>query len=104
MIATTIHRIGRSAKTTIAGTIDRALAHKVRLNLTVGTLDKFHFTGLHEPESKNVYQLRTFSTQQVGTVTKTLHALDMEAVRQIKLELMEVDANSDGRYARSGTK
>jgi len=32
-----------------------------------------------------------------GTITKTLKALDMSVVRQIKAELMEVDANSDGR-------
>jgi hypothetical protein len=31
-------------------------------------------------------------------VEKPLQALDMAVVRQIKAELMEVDANSDGRY------
>lgn len=37
------------------------------------------------------------ATGEKGTVTKTLQALDMAVVRQIKAELMEVDANSDGR-------
>jgi hypothetical protein len=103
MIATTMYRIGKSAKTPLASAIDRALAHQVKSTLTVGTLDKFHFSGLLKTESKNTYQLRTFSTQQVGTVTKTLHTLDMKVVQQIKSELMEVDANSDGRYARKRT-
>jgi hypothetical protein len=31
-------------------------------------------------------------------VEQPLQALDMAVVRQIKAELMEVDANSDGRY------
>ena len=34
---------------------------------------------------------------EVGKVERTLKALDMALVRQIKAELMEVDANSDGR-------
>lgn len=35
--------------------------------------------------------------KEVGKVERTLKALDMAIVRQIKAELMEVDANSDGR-------
>ena len=35
--------------------------------------------------------------REVGKIEKTLKALDMAVVRQIKAELMEVDANSDGR-------
>jgi hypothetical protein len=35
--------------------------------------------------------------KEVGKVERTLKALDMALVRQIKAELMEVDANSDGR-------
>ena len=35
--------------------------------------------------------------KEVGKVERTLKALDMAVVRQIKAELMEVDANSDGR-------
>jgi hypothetical protein len=93
MIATTMHRIGRLTKTPIASAIDRVLAHQVKSALNVGTLDKLHFSGLQKPDSNITYQLRTFSTQQVRTVTKTLH-------EQIKAELMDVDANSDGRYAR----
>ena len=34
---------------------------------------------------------------QRGTVTKTLKALDMAVVRQIKAELLSVDQNNDGR-------
>jgi demethoxyubiquinone hydroxylase (CLK1/Coq7/Cat5 family) len=34
---------------------------------------------------------------ETGTVEKTLSALDMSVVRQIKAELMAVDVNSDGR-------
>jgi hypothetical protein len=35
-----------------------------------------------------------------GRIEKTLKALDMSVVRQIKAELMEVDANSDGRQVQ----
>jgi hypothetical protein len=35
--------------------------------------------------------------KEIGKVERTLKALDMALVRQIKAELMEVDANSDGR-------
>lgn len=97
MISTTMHRFARSTKTPIASAIDRALAHQAKSAYTIGTLDKRHFSGLPKSESISTYQLRTFSTQ--STTTKTLRALDMEAVHQIKAELMEVDANSDGRYA-----
>lgn len=37
------------------------------------------------------------TTRELGKVEKTLKALDMAVVRQIKAELIEVDANSDGR-------
>ena len=45
---------------------------------------------------KNVH---TFSSMAMppGTVEKPLQILDMAMVRKIKAELMEVDANSDGR-------
>jgi hypothetical protein len=39
----------------------------------------------------------TAPIRELGKVEKTLKALDMAVVRQIKAELMEVDANSDGR-------
>lgn len=39
----------------------------------------------------------TTAPNEIGTVTKPLKVLDMRVVRQIKAELMEVDANSDGR-------
>ena len=38
------------------------------------------------------------ATKEMGYIQKPLEALDMALVRQIKAELMEVDANSDGRY------
>jgi hypothetical protein len=37
------------------------------------------------------------SAQGKGTITKTLKALDMAVVRQIKAELLSVDQNNDGR-------
>jgi hypothetical protein len=40
---------------------------------------------------------KTHAVEQ-AYVEKPLQALDMAVVRQIKAELMEVDANSDGRY------
>lgn len=101
MILSTMHRFARSTKTPFTAAIDRALVHQAKSACTIGTLDKWHFSGLLKPESVTTYQLRTFSTQ--SATTKTLSALDMEAVRQIKAELMEVDANSDGRYARFRT-
>jgi len=41
--------------------------------------------------------VRDVPAKEVGKVERTLKALDMAIVRQIKAELMEVDANSDGR-------
>jgi hypothetical protein len=35
-----------------------------------------------------------------GTITKTLKALDMAVVRQIKAELLSVDRNNDGRQVQ----
>ena len=60
------------------------------------------------PEQQHEEQ-RWFSTNSTtseadsspGFVQKPLEALDMALVRQIKAELMEVDANSDGRYVNS---
>lgn len=40
------------------------------------------------------------STQGKGTITKTLKALDMAVVRQIKAELLSVDKNNDGRQVQ----
>ena len=42
-------------------------------------------------------QTLAFPAKEIGKVERTLKALDMALVRQIKAELMEVDANSDGR-------
>jgi hypothetical protein len=42
-------------------------------------------------------QTLDFPVKEIGKVERTLKALDMALVRQIKAELMEVDANSDGR-------
>ena len=96
-----MHRFARTTKTPFITTIDRALAHQTKLTYTIGILDKRHFSGFPKPDSVTTYKLRTFSTQ--STASEALRALDMEAVRLIKAELMEVDANSDGRYARFRT-
>jgi hypothetical protein len=42
-------------------------------------------------------QFSTDPTAQAGFVEKPLKALDLALVRQIKSDLMEFDANSDGR-------
>jgi hypothetical protein len=55
--------------------------------------------------SKATSQAHAFSSMAAalprGTLEKPLQVLDMAIVRKIKAELMEVDANSDGRYATS---
>lgn len=93
MLSTTMQRIGRSAKTPIAIAIDQALARQAKAAFSSATLN-FSVGVANKKPAVNVYpiQIRTLSLQ----------ALDMAAVRQIKAELMEVDANgnADGRYAR----
>lgn len=102
MIATAIHRFGRTAKTPFATAIEKIIAYQTKSAIFVSTLDSHHFSGLIRTESPLTFQiqLRSFSTapaKNKGAVTITLQALDMAVVRQIKAELMEVDANSDGR-------
>jgi hypothetical protein len=94
MMSTTLTRIGRSAKTPIATAVDRALAQQATSAFSTATLN--HFSALQSPTtstSANTFpiQIRTLSIQN----------LDMTAVNKIKAELKEVDANSDGRYARN---
>lgn len=92
-----INRCGKAAKTpALATAVDRALAHQARSAFSSATIH--HFSGVvdrNHNASANIYpiQIRNLSLQ----------ALDMAAVRQIKAELMSVDANSDGRYARRFT-
>lgn len=84
-----LQRIGRSAKTPI----NQALARQAKSAFSTATLN-LSSTLNNKPKTVNIYpiQIRSLSLQ----------ALDMAAVRQIKAELMEVDANgnSDGRYAK----
>ena len=90
MIANSLHRIARSS-----------IARSNTFNALVYA---------HAPSAMRAvqvtpiaFQLKTFSTEAVNNtsafVEKPLKALDMAVVRQIKAELMEVDKNSDGRYA-----
>lgn len=91
MMLTSMQRIGKSAKTPLASIIDQAFARQAKSALSTATTN--HFSGLSvksTPMNAFAIQVRPLSLQ----------ALDMAAVRQIKAELMEVDANSDGRYAR----
>ena len=48
--------------------------------------------------AKQVHPFSSMATMTPGTIEKPLQVLDMSMVRKIKAELMEVDANSDGRY------
>lgn len=47
---------------------------------------------------KKAHAFSSMAAMSPGTIEKPLHVLDMAMVRKIKAELMEVDANSDGRY------
>lgn len=93
MMSTTIQRIGRSAKTPIAAAIDQAVARQAKSAFSTVTIN--HFSGIRNSTSVN-------NTFPIQIRALSLQALDMAAVRQIKAELMEVDAlgNGDGRYAR----
>lgn len=92
-MSSTIQRIGRSAKTPIATAIDQALARQATAAFSTASLNFSAGAFAANKRAVNVYprQIRSLSLQ----------ALDMAAVRQIKAELMEVDANGngDGRYA-----
>ena len=89
-IMMSLQRIGRSAKTPI----NQALARQAKSAFSTATLNLSSTLVNNKPKTVNIYpiQIRSLSLQ----------ALDMAAVRQIKAELMEVDANgnSDGRYAK----
>jgi hypothetical protein len=97
MISTSAMRLAR-------GPVRRALTHNFTQQTTpaIGSAitqpafttffnsPKFHSTiALDQPLN--------FPAKEIGKVERTLKALDMALVRQIKAELMEVDANSDGR-------
>lgn len=60
----------------------------------IGGTPRFHSTMAVSPADP---------TRELGKVEKTLKALDMAVVRQIKAELMEVDANSDGRQVTTSS-
>lgn len=92
MMSTTMQRVARGAKTPIAAAIDQVLARQATAAFSTATLTFPAGASLaSDKRAVNVYpiQIRSLSLQ----------ALDMAAVRQIKAELMEVDAqgNGDGR-------
>lgn len=92
-----IQRVARSAKTPITTAVNQVLARQAKSAFSTATLNLSSTLLVNKP-TVNVYpiQIRSLSLQ----------ALDMAAVRQIKAELMEVDANgnSDGRYARDDSQ
>jgi len=90
MMSTTVQRIGRSAKTPIATAIDQALARQAKSAFSTVTVN--HFSGLRKSTPSVVN-----ATYPIQIRSLSLQTLDMASVRQIKAELMEVDANSDGR-------
>ena len=49
--------------------------------------------------SNNAQNFSSMTVPMTEAEDKPLRVLDMTMVRKIKAELMEVDANSDGRYA-----
>jgi hypothetical protein len=86
-----MQRIGRSAKTPMTTAVNQALARQAKSAFGTAALN-LSLTRANKP-TVNVFPIQTRSL--------SLQALDMAAVRQIKAELMEVDANGnpDGRYA-----
>jgi hypothetical protein len=86
-----MQRIGRSAKTPMTTAVNQALARQAKSSFGTAALN-LSPTRANKP-TVNVFPIQTRSL--------SLQALDMAAVRQIKAELMEVDANGnpDGRYA-----
>jgi hypothetical protein len=87
-----MQRIGRSAKTPMTTAVNQALARQAKSSFGTAALN-LSPTRVNQP-TVNVFPIQTRSL--------SLQALDMAAVRQIKAELMEVDANGnpDGRYAK----
>jgi hypothetical protein len=84
-----MQRIGRSAKTPMTTAVNQALARQAKSAFGTAALN-LSLTRANKP-TVNVFPIQTRSL--------SLQALDMAAVRQIKAELMEVDANGnpDGR-------
>jgi hypothetical protein len=75
----------------------RAVTHQATpalTNIMVTPIVANAFTGSPSPRFNSTMAV---PIRELGKVEKTLKALDMAVVRQIKAELMEVDANSDGR-------
>lgn len=59
----------------------------------MGAMAKQDYRGF----STSVKKQEAPESEHMGTVVKTLGALDMAVVRQIKADLISVDANFDGR-------
>lgn len=68
------------------------------MSSTFSALDNHYLTANGRRLKSSVAVDDQVTSITAGIVEKPLRALDMRAVRQIKAELMAVDANSDGRY------
>ena len=108
MIGTTIRRLATSANPANRGAAKLLARHT---NVTIGRVPtKKLFVQASATSSDTMstaLRPRAFSSSTTetksgtGFVERPLEALDMAVVRQIKAELMEVDANSDGRYVHA---
>jgi hypothetical protein len=89
------------------------ITDKSILRLVIPSLTK-QVTGVYSRNPfilNNCSKVRFLSTlvatdvapKEIGKVERSLKALDMAMVRQIKAELIEVDANSDGRQVLIST-
>ena len=71
----------------------RAISAVFRSNVSVRTFSSVHLNTV----TNNPVTAPPTETSTLGYIEKPLKALDLAAVRQIKAELMAVDANSDGK-------
>ena len=72
----------------------RAISAVFRSNVSVRAFSSVH---LNTITNNSVTAPPATETLAAGYIEKPLKALDLAAVRQIKAELMAVDANSDGK-------
>ena len=70
----------------------RAISAVFRSNVAVRAFSSAHLNSVTTSATAASSTIET-----LGYIEKPLKALDLAAVRQIKAELMAVDANSDGR-------
>lgn len=98
MFVVKVHQATRSFATKNGYQLGLRLTHHVARAINGHTIDAFSARAFSSARILSSVGIdATAASDGQGFIKKPLKALDLAAVRQIKAELMEVDANFDGR-------